>query len=234
MIRNNICHDNMAVNLPGDPPHSDGNGIIVDDFLNSQSKHPAGSYSFPTLVENNLSYRNGGRGVHIFLSENVVVRNNTCCHNNRDPKNPATWRGELSNVDSNNCVWVNNLGVADPKINAANTGIMEGWTLPVNSPRVVVWKRNLTFAGAAGEKSAKFSLPNRKPKEEALLGNLFGVDPRFVRGMVGEGNPDFRLQKGSPAVDAGTSEYGASAADLDGAPRSSTELPDIGAFEFVK
>ena len=226
LVRNNVCYENMATSLPGNPPHSDGNGIIVDDLLNSQSRHKAGSYPFRTLVENNVAYRNGGRGVHIFLSENVLVRNNTCCYNNRDPKNPATWRGELSNVDSNKCVWVNNLGVADPTINPANTGIMEGWTRPTEK-RDVVWKNNLTFGGSPGSKSAKFA------PSKAVLENLFGVDPLFVRGMVGVDDPDYRLRQGSPGIDAGTLEYGIATVDLDGNPRPSNRYPDIGAFERV-
>ena len=60
----------------------------------------ASNYVFNTLVENNLAYGNGGKGIHIFLSDNVTVRNNAAHWNNRDELNPATWRGELSN-----CPW---------------------------------------------------------------------------------------------------------------------------------
>ena len=45
---------------------------------------PVSNYTFPTLVENNLVYSNGGKGIQIQLSDNVTIRNNTAYHNNLD------------------------------------------------------------------------------------------------------------------------------------------------------
>jgi parallel beta-helix repeat protein len=227
IVRGNVCHDNMAILLPGDVPHSDGNGIIIDDLKNSQSGHPAGSYRYFTLVENNLSYRNGGKGVHVFLSENVAVRNNTCCFNNRDPKNPASWRGELSNVDSNNVVWVNNIAVADPAVNKANAAILDAAAKGRNIG--VSWISNLTFDGRQGNRSV--TKDPAAPKLDGK-GNLLGVDPQFVLAAADAARPDFRLKQGSPAIDAGTAEFGVPRSDLSGAPRVHGERPDLGAFEF--
>ena len=47
-------------------------------------------------------------------SDYVTVRNNTAWHNNQDLLNTGTWRGELSNAQSSNNTWVNNIAVADP------------------------------------------------------------------------------------------------------------------------
>ena len=65
VIRGNICHDNVT--LPAGGPHTDGNGIIIDDY---QSTQTAGfpNYNFPTLVENNLCYGNGGKGIQVTWS----------------------------------------------------------------------------------------------------------------------------------------------------------------------
>ncbi|MCU0791042.1 MAG: right-handed parallel beta-helix repeat-containing protein, partial [Nitratireductor sp.] len=226
-VRGNICHDNMAIRLPGDVPHSDGNGIIIDDLRNSQSGHPAGTYRFYTLVENNLAYRNGGKGVHVFLSENVAVRNNTCCYNNRDPKNPATWRGELSNVDSSNVVWVNNIAVADPAANRANAAILDASAKFRNIG--VSWISNLTYDGRAGNRS--IIKDPAAPKLDGR-GNLLGVDPQFLGASADAARPDFRLQAGSPAINSGTAEFGVPNVDLSGGPRIHGKRPDIGAFEF--
>ncbi|MGO7536933.1 right-handed parallel beta-helix repeat-containing protein, partial [Rhizobium leguminosarum] len=83
------------------------------DFQSTQaSGHP--NYTFKTLVENNLVYENGGKGIQVTWSDSVTVKNNTAYHNNQDPANSGTWRGELSNSASSNNTWVNNIAVADP------------------------------------------------------------------------------------------------------------------------
>jgi parallel beta-helix repeat protein len=228
-IRRNLCHDNMALDLPGfpEPPHSDGNGIIIDDLINSQSLHPAGPYLFKTLVENNVCYRNGGRGVHIFLSNRVLVRNNTAYHNNCDPKNPGTWRGELSNVCSSDTTWVNNIGVADLGTNKRNTAINEGSTARVKSERVA-WHNNLTFDGRPGSQSVAAD------PTKSILGNqnLLGIDPQFAQHEVTAAS-HLKLRPNSPAVDAGTTAFGLSELDAVGEPRLLGKAVDLGAFELL-
>jgi hypothetical protein len=50
-----------------------------------------------------------------------VVRNNTAYHNNWDKTNDATWRGELSCVNSSDVKWYNNIAVAFSAVNVDNT-----------------------------------------------------------------------------------------------------------------
>jgi parallel beta-helix repeat protein len=109
IIRNNVSYANLQ---KWGNDHFDGNGIIVDDLRHTQvSGFP--NYTYPTLVENNLCHSNGGKGIHVFVSDNVTVRNNTSWRNNLDPNNRGTWRSELSNVNSRNNKWINNIAVAD-------------------------------------------------------------------------------------------------------------------------
>ncbi len=67
--------------------------------------------------------------------------------------------------------------------------------------------------------------------EAAFLGgrhSLVDMDPQFVD----PGKGDFRLQEGSPAVDAGTADIiGFPKFDLEGRPRLQGKAPDLGAFE---
>ncbi|RKN38685.1 hypothetical protein D7223_30670 [Micromonospora endolithica] len=72
----------------GPKPHiTDGNGIIIDDNRNSQIKaRKIAPYRGRTLVENNVSYRNGGGGVHVFSSDNVDVLHNTVYQNSVSPE----------------------------------------------------------------------------------------------------------------------------------------------------
>jgi parallel beta-helix repeat protein len=230
-VRENLCFDNMEIRLPGDPepPHSDGNGIIIDDFTNSQSGHPAGIYPFKTLVENNVCYRNGGRGVHVFLTNNVVVLNNTAYHNNRDSLNPGTWRGELSNVGSSNTIWANNIGVADLTTNKRNTAINEG-SAPHMRSKDVVWFNNLTFDGRPGHPSLSLDRPNPTLTIDQPNLNLLGIDPQFASVEV-KAATDLRPRPESPAVDAGTNAFGVSTHDFAGQPRIRGNAVDLGAFE---
>src|SRR5206468_1146138 len=53
---------------------TDGNGIIVDTLRK-------GGYTGRTLIENNLVFQNGARGIHVFNSANVDIFNNTTDQN---------------------------------------------------------------------------------------------------------------------------------------------------------
>lgn len=108
IVRGNICRDNVT--LPAGGPHTDGNGIIIDDFQHTQtSGFP--NYTFPTLVENNLCAGNGGKGIQVTWSDNVTVRGNTCVGNNVDPNNDGTWRGDLSISQSKGASVIRNIAV---------------------------------------------------------------------------------------------------------------------------
>lgn len=222
IIRNNISHDNVTKT----GGHSDGNGIIIDDFQHTQEtlgNTPAGrvpSYTYPTLVDGNVVYENGGKGIAVHWSNNVTVSNNTAYHNNQDLKNTGTWRGELSNQDSNNNTWVNNIAVADPDVHSGNTAI--GF---YGSNSGTKWYNNLTFNGTNGQASVKLEGGNNAAPT-AANGNKLGVDPQFVN----PANGDFHVKPGSAAIDSGTSSYGVGKTDVGGGPRVIGNV-DIGAYE---
>jgi serralysin len=76
--------------------HTDGNGIIIDDFNNTQGGGQSGGYTHGCLVENCLLYNNDGKGLQITWSNNVTARKITAVNNNRDLENTGTWRGDIS------------------------------------------------------------------------------------------------------------------------------------------
>lgn len=216
IVRNNVSYDNVTKT----GSHTDGNGIIMDDFRSTQtpSRDP---YLFSSLVENNLVYNNGGKGIQVNFTDHVTVRNNTAWHNNVDPLSSGTWHGELSNTSASNNKWINNIAVAEPSTTGNNTAIdntsANGY---INSNNI--WQNNLTFNGTAGDDSVRTTGGNAKLKAEH--GNLLGVDPKFV------GAPsNFDLESNSPAIDGGTGSYGFPARDLDGNARQG--MVDIGAYE---
>jgi parallel beta-helix repeat protein len=216
VVRGNISYDNVTKS----GPHSDGNGIIMDDFRHTKGAGKA--YLFASLVENNLVYNNGGKGIQLAWSDYVTVRNNTAYHNNTDPKKTGTWHGELSNMNSSNNTWVNNIGVANPNISGHNTAVdntsFVGYTNKNNT-----WKNNLTFAGKDGLESVRLTGANVGLNKGD--GNLLGVNPNFVS----PGN-NFELKGGSPAIDAGTKAFGYFSVGLDSGTR--VGMIDIGAYEF--
>jgi hypothetical protein len=71
------------------------------------------NYSNPTVVAFNVTYNNGGGGVHVFNSQYVTVANNSCC-NYIDPADKATWRGCIDSADSFGGTYINNIAVAIP------------------------------------------------------------------------------------------------------------------------
>lgn len=216
IVSNNVSYDNVTKS----GPHTDGNGIILDDFRTTKDASlPA--YTNKTLVENNLVYENGGKGIQVAWSDYVTVRNNTAWHNNQDNQNSGTWRGELSNMNSSHNTWVNNIAVADLNTNKSNRAVDNtSYTGYSNSDNV--WKNNLTYSGVSGDESVRKNGGNSGLSESN--GNLLGVDPKLT-------NPydNFDPKVTSPVVDAGTKSYGYSATDHDGVARSGAV--DIGAFE---
>lgn len=214
IIRNNVSYDNVTTS----GGHSDGNGIIIDDFRSTHNS-AYGAYQYSTLVEGNLVYSNGGKGIQVVWSDNVTLRNNTAWHNNVDNQNTGTWRGEFSNQDANNITWVNNIAVADPSRNSNNVAIGD-----YGDNSNVKWINNLTYNGTAGKASVNTDGGNTGPT--AANGNLLGVDPKFVNAAGG----NFHLSDNSPAINKGSSTYGLASFDLDGATRV-VGIVDLGVYE---
>ncbi|WP_174531602.1 right-handed parallel beta-helix repeat-containing protein, partial [Micromonospora maritima] len=88
VVRGNVVHDNANL-VPclcsgAARRITDGNGIIVESTTNEDfrgSPLRQGPYRGRTLVENNIAYRNGGRGINVFDAEHVDVVNNTLYRN---------------------------------------------------------------------------------------------------------------------------------------------------------
>jgi Ca2+-binding RTX toxin-like protein len=218
IVQNNISHDNVTKT----GAHTDGNGIIIDDFQSTQTDgHP--NYTFKTLVDNNLVYENGGKGIQVAWSDSITVQNNTAYHNNQDPLNDGTWRGELSNAQSSNNTWVNNVAVADPSVNKNNTAV-DNTSYGGYTNANVVWANNNTYNGTAGQASVRTDGGNAMPS--TANGNKLGIDPHFV----GAASDNFHLASGSAAIDGGTTKYGVGSTDLDGHARVVGTV-DMGAYE---
>jgi len=105
---------------------TDNNGIIIDLAGGHDDASTSGvGYRRPaqTLIENNVVYRNDGRGIHVFKSSNVLARNNTCYQDLVGSQ--YTSEGELSASFAADVLFVNNVAVADGTnhpLNSYNVG----------------------------------------------------------------------------------------------------------------
>lgn len=159
VIRNNVCHDNVTKG----GAHTDGNGIIIDDFHNGQNGSTAGNYPHATLVENNLCYGNGGKGVQVTWSDKVTLKKNTAYGNNIDAANPGTWRGELSVSDSLLAEMIANVAVANPGsgILSWNRAYCDTSSSPKNT---TTWTNNIGWdARTPGKPSIHLNERNDSP-----------------------------------------------------------------------
>lgn len=150
IVKGNVSHDNGEWYVAGS--HTDGNGIILDDFRNTQSGNAA--YPYKSLVQSNTAYANGARGVHLFFTDNVTVDSNIVYGNNTDLALAGTWRGELSNAFGSNNSWTNNQAAATSvatNIRANNTAVLDGHSGAANVN--VVWTNNSNYDTRTGGKS---------------------------------------------------------------------------------
>jgi hypothetical protein len=92
------------------PYDTDGNNIIADTFDNAGSTNIV--YPGSLLIAFNVTYNAGGRGVHIFRSENITVANNSCCNSDLDPYDNGTYRPCIGDNIGYNNVFFNNIAYA--------------------------------------------------------------------------------------------------------------------------
>ncbi|TWJ21604.1 sigma-70 family RNA polymerase sigma factor [Micromonospora endolithica] len=119
VVRGNVTYDNQnLVPSVGTGKITDGNGIIVESTDNTDFRGAPlfqTPYAGRTLVENNVSYRNGGRGINVFRTAHVDVVNNTLYRNAAHPDIDI----DLAVTDSRDVQVVNNVVVPGPASPAA-------------------------------------------------------------------------------------------------------------------
>jgi hypothetical protein len=184
VIRNNRVYNNkglVRVYYLGLGLISDGNGIILDSL---------GDYPGGVLVENNLSYGNGGAGIHVFKSRKarIDIVNNTVWGNQQN------WKlYDMGAHDATGVTFLNNVVVAD-RYRQVNGKSAPGITYDYN----VYWGSTLIDAKGPNDLVA---------------------DPLFAVPTTNRRDGDFRLLPGSPARGTGAKTEITPAADMTGKPR---------------
>lgn len=231
IIRNNVVFENEC-RLPFTPggfdTPTDGNGIILDDFERSQS--PAGTepYRQATLIENNLTFNNGGAGIKAYRTQNITIRNNTMWRNNFVLDEYSDFNAELSlqyvggDIQVYNNIMVQHpdqgspaakldIGYAMDTLDISNNIFVGTYSLPGNP----VFENNLTES-KANQNYPGFGQPTTEVEFTTIndFKNYFG------------------LRITSPALNAGN-DNNASFTDLNGVERPISDASDIGAYEGI-
>ncbi|MDZ8051002.1 MAG: choice-of-anchor Q domain-containing protein [Aulosira sp. ZfuVER01] len=178
IIRGNIVYENKSL-IPWKETGkiTEGNGIEIDDSLNTQSNSTHQPYRGKTLIANNISYKNGGAGIVVYSSANVDVVNNTTYQNSQYPETREA--GEITVLDAdqvkvfNNIMYAKKDAIVNKIYNAKNTQ----------------YDYNLVY------NSSKFTT--------SLTHNILGKDPLFSDPARG----NFTLRSGSSAIDFGASNF---------------------------
>jgi hypothetical protein len=191
---------------------TDGNGIIIDDSRNTQTQSGSTgrAYIGGTYVANNIVYENSARGIHVFLSDNVAVVNNTTYRNSSEP---ATPEGEITTVCSSKVNVENNIMYPRPD-RPANTRIGTNQCIAgrADDKNSQIYDYNLVFSGTG--------------LDTTKTNNIIGRDPQFINLAA----RNFSLKLTSPAINAGSKTVYASR-DFNNTIRPLGGRVDIGAFE---
>ncbi|MEU0661096.1 right-handed parallel beta-helix repeat-containing protein [Streptomyces lavendulocolor] len=204
-VTNNTVHDNETkVKWERCKCYSDGNGIIIDTLKDKAKAGESGpDYQGRVLVANNVSYNNGGSGLHSFKSQHVDILHNTAYQNGR-----STRMESYANIfahDSRDVRILNNVAHGRP-----------GQATNSRSKNVdVTYDYNIYYGGKT---------PEVKGPHDII------ADPRFVAPGHGA-EADFRLSKGSPAIGSGK-RLPEATTDITGVPRTAG-APDRGAYAFT-
>jgi parallel beta-helix repeat protein len=176
VVKWNMVHDNILsqCGTAANPFDTDGNGIIIDTFNGAGVDDVL--YPHRTLVANNVTYGNGGKGIAVFRSSHVTVANNTAYNNNLDPWNAGFPRGEIHNGGGTDNLYLNNIVYAVPAASPSDPRC-QGATY-AQRPAPCPLMGNVGFVGgnAAGITDAGNTWRNNVVFGRAGV-NIWGKDP---------------------------------------------------------
>jgi hypothetical protein len=202
---------------------SDGNGVIIDDFINYQRGASNIPYEGRTLVQNNVVFNNGGSGIHTYAANHVDIINNTAYHNAQSPE--LDWRQ----------IWA---GGRCRDVRLLNNILWAQRGKPIHTGRGnstdITYAHNLMFGDGENSRGEQGGLGTSAGAAAAEVVQLLVAAPHFVAPSVDPAVADFRLRPHSPAIDAGTMDHAAvPLIDRAGQRRPVGAAVDLGAYEFL-
>ena len=231
VVRQNVAFENecrLPFSPQGIPIPTDGNGIILDDFNWTQGVGTP--YTPETLVENNLTFHNGGAGIKTYEVANATLRNNTAYHNNYVLSEHTLVAGELTFQGYSGTLKVYNnvaqqpYGQSSLALSAEDFG--RGGSIATHTN---VWIGGSFHQGGSLNQTADRSIAEDRQSYPQFADALAAI-PAFAN--VNDFRPLFGLRAGSSLLDAGNDAL-AAPAGLSGTVRPQGAATDIGAFEGV-
>ena len=232
IIDGNIIYDNTNVPdcstsqcLAAAAGDSDGSGIIIDNNIRDGIDDIP--YRGAFLITNNVIYRNGGRGVHVYKSDNVTITGNTMYYNNQDPYEAFWHPGEVSVIKAGNVSVFDNILQSDGLNSVNRSGTAPNYHVCVSITQntdgrgPLVARDNLCYNPQKDYSHLTFVEKNTNP---------VSVGPNIFAGarLRKPSDGDFRFNPDSPAYHAGDPDTSPSV-DILGVSRGS--LPSIGAYQ---
>jgi hypothetical protein len=224
----NVTYNNALTQCgtPSNPFDTDGNGIIFD--TNAGFAGNPTNYTAPMLAAFNITYNNGGGGIHVFGSSNVTVANNSCFNNYLDPANNGSARACIDESGGSGATIINNIAEAIP----ATVSTCQFGVVPYKQ-----WNNSIIGSPQAGQATDTFA--NNLTDTDGVScqgevavfnGDTYPVPPNITHtstGWVNVGNTsvgtertppmgrNFALKPGSRAIGAGLIEPYLPASSID-------------------
>jgi hypothetical protein len=235
----NVTYNN-AVTQCGTPSKAydtDGNGIIFDTNAGFAGNT---NYTAPMLAAYNVSYNNGGGGVHVVGSSNVTVANNSCFNNYLDPAYIGSYRACIDDNGGSANTFINNIAVAIPSVvSTCQIGVIPytQWnnaflSAPQSGQPADTFSNNLAHTVGTSCAGLTFMVSNHSYR---VPPNLQEKAPDWVdvgSSSVGTDTTppvgtNFALSPGSSAIGAGLTEpyLPSSSVDLGACPSELTTCP---------
>ena len=204
-------------NIDGTGDHLEGHGIIID----------RGGNLPPFLIENNVVFDNGGKGIHLYGAQNVWIVGNTLYKNCTDwdsislqtQAEIAVYDVKLpSHLPTKNIHVLNNIACSNDPFQITY--------FTSEDPYKLTMKNNLWCGNPYRE--------TYSPYGTDYIRRLNPEDVKFVNRSSDPAIADFHLQEDSPAIDQGTNslEPGSQLVDFDGTTRPQEQGYDMGAYEY--
>ena len=211
IIRGNTSYSNQnTVSPSGGGNRTDGNGIIIDDGQNTQFGSTFPAYTGSTLIENNVLFDNGGKGVNVFKSDNVDIINNTLFKNGKDPQ---VGPYQIAHGNADNVRIYNNILYGRSPNEAINFAFFES---------NISYDNNLFFNGITSTSSGVSYGAN----------NIYGQDPLLTNPTLDFATANFRQTPTGPTINNGNPTIH-SVTDFGGTARPLGGGYDIGAYEVA-
>ncbi|MFN3650882.1 MAG: right-handed parallel beta-helix repeat-containing protein [Armatimonadota bacterium] len=180
------------------------------------------------LIEGGSYHDNAGHGIHVYTGkpphpDRNVVRSVRAFGNRQGPGIGVYWG--TGNRIYNNLVWSNDGGI---RSNGVDSLVAHNTVYKNSRYGIYVDNRGSTIRNNIAYLNQDEDLHNDESKgANTVSHNLVGQDPKLVDAAA----DNFRLQRESPAIDAGVSVPQVKR-DIEGTARPQGAAADVGAFEY--